>query len=211
MPGSQVNGPLEAAPPNSALQLTSGVGRRAAPASLSRLQLNAGTLGGRKRGGSNILQLPCEAPRSMANDAKLCRATGSWAITVPATFEEVNNGDSWQAHADTRIVYVSSMNVTTGASRVSAASLRATVSRRLAPPSEVERHQFTESGVEGEAQISGIDGAFELKGFTCVDGCVATCVINFGQAQHRDWALATWRSLQPHAAGATPRPWWRFW
>ena len=31
--------------PNRALQLTSGVGRRATPASLSRLQLNAGTLG----------------------------------------------------------------------------------------------------------------------------------------------------------------------
>jgi len=34
-------------PPNRALQPTIGVGRRATPASLSRLQLNAGTLGSR--------------------------------------------------------------------------------------------------------------------------------------------------------------------
>jgi hypothetical protein len=147
----------------------------------------------------------------MTNDAKQCRATGSWAILVPATFDEVDNGDSWQAYADTRVVYVSSMRVENGEGPVPAAYLRATASGKLAPPTEVERHHFVEPGVEGEAQISGTDGRFELKGFTCVDGCVATCVISFEEAQHRDWALATWKSLQPRAAVAKPSPWWRFW
>jgi hypothetical protein len=147
----------------------------------------------------------------MTSDVKQCRATGSWAILVPANFEEVNNDDSWQAHADTRFVYVSSIKVGGEDSPVPVASLRTTVSLKLAPSSEVERHQFAESGVEGEAQITSTKAGLELKGFTCVDGCVATCVISFEQSQHRDWALATWKSLRPLADAPRPNHWWRFW
>jgi hypothetical protein len=144
-------------------------------------------------------------------EVKSCRATGNWVLLVPANFEELNNGDSWQAHADTRTVYVSSMKAASGGSPVPVAALRATVSRKLGPPSAGERHDFAEAGVEGEAQVTSTDAGFELKGFTCVDGCVATCLISFQQPDQRDWALATWRSLQPLDAAVKTKPWWRFW
>ena len=141
-----------------------------------------------------------------APNVKQRRAHWDWVIQVPADFECVDNGDSWQAYADTRTVFVSSAKVVNGASPAPAASLLAVAVRGLAPPSDVERLQFEESGVQGEAQITSSEDGFELKGFACVDGAIATCVIAFERVEHRQWAVDSWRSLRP-----LPRPWWRFW
>ena len=92
---------------------------------------------------------------------------------------------------------------------VPAAALFATASKKLAPPSEAERHSFEEPGLNAGAQIAQTDTGFDLKGFTCVDGCVATCVISFAEQTDRDWAVATWGSLRPSAS--KPKAWWRVW
>jgi hypothetical protein len=128
---------------------------------------------------------------------KRCQATPSWTISVPLDFITIDNGDSWQAHADTRVVYVSSMTVETGGSAVLAPVLRATLARSLEPASEGERHELQESGVVGDAQIISTADGFELKGFACTDGDLATCVISFEQRDHREWAVSTWQSLRP--------------
>ena len=140
----------------------------------------------------------------MAEDTKQCRATGDWTIIVPRNFAEIDNGDSWQAHAGTRCVYVSSMSVAGVNGAVPAAALFATASRKLAPPSEAERHSFEESGRHAGAQIIQTATGFDLKGFTCVDGCIATCVISFVEQTDRDWAVATWRSLRFSASKPKP-------
>jgi len=117
----------------------------------------------------------------MAEDTKQCRPMKGWTIVVPRNFAEIDNGDSWQAHAGMRCVYLSSMRVANANGVVPATALFATASRKLAPPSEADRHSFEEPGLNGGAQITQTDTGFELKGFTCVDGCVATCVISFAK------------------------------
>src|ERR1051325_5837112 len=113
----------------------------------------------------------------MAEDSKQCEAMDGWTIVVPRNFAEIDNDDSWQAHSGMRCVYVSSMRVADANAPVPAAALFATASRKLAPPSEAERHSFEEPSLNAGAQITQTDTGFDLKGFTCVDGCVATCVI----------------------------------
>ena len=145
----------------------------------------------------------------MAEDTKQCGAMDGWTIVVPSNFAEIDNGDSWQAHSGGRCVYVSSIRVTDGNGPVPAAALFATASRKLAPPSEAERHSFEEPGLNAGAQITPTDTGFDLKGCTCVDGVVATCVISFVEQTDRDWAITTWKSLR--FSVSKPKPWWRLW
>ena len=145
----------------------------------------------------------------MAEDTKQCRAIDGWTIVVPRNFAEIDNGDSWQAHSGTRFVYVSSIRVTDANGPAPAAALFATASKKLAPASEAERHSFEEPGLNAGAQIMPTEAGFDLKGFTCVDGVVATCVISFVDQTDREWAVNTWRSLCFTAS--KPKPWWRLW
>ena len=131
----------------------------------------------------------------MAKDTRQCRTTGGWTIVVPRNFAEIDNGDSWQAHEGTRCVYVSSMKV----ADANGAALFASASKTLAPATEAELHSFEEPGLKAAAQITLTDTGFDLKGITCVDGCIATCVISFAEQTDREWAIATWRSLRPPA------------
>lgn len=134
------------------------------------------------------------------SDMKRCQATPTWTISVPSDFTAIDNGDSWQAQDDTRVVYVSSMKVANGGSPVPATVLRASLARSLEPASADERYQLEEPGVAGDAQIISTADGFELKGFACTDGDLATCVISFEQGDHREWAVSTWQSLRPTSA-----------
>jgi hypothetical protein len=145
--------------------------------------------------------------KPMTEEKKQCHATGDWTISAPTHFVEVDNGDSWQSHDDTRCVYVSSLKVSDGHSVVPAASLRATISKKLAPPTEVERYTFEDSGLVSEAQVSSYDdGGHELKGFSCVDSYLATCMLSFQRPEHRGWAKKTWQSLRHLSVTAKSRP-----
>lgn len=142
----------------------------------------------------------------VVEENKKCRPAAGWTIVVPRGFAEIDNVESWQAHEAARFVYVSSMAVTGPTGAAPAAALFATASKRLA--ADADRHSFDERGLYACAQISNTGSGFELKGLTCVDGHVATCVINFAAPTDRDWAIATWKSLRFEA---TRKPWWRFW
>lgn len=143
---------------------------------------------------------------TIVEENKTCRPVGGWTVVVPTTFAEIDNGDSWQAHEAARCVYVSSLVVTGPMGAAPAAALFATASKRLA--ADADSDSFEERGLYASAQISETASGFELKGFTCVDGHVATCVISFAAPTDRDWAIATWKSLRFEP---TPKPWWRFW
>jgi hypothetical protein len=144
----------------------------------------------------------------MTEGTKRCAATPSWSIAVPVQFSEINNSDSWQATADTRCVYVSSIKVGGGDKGPPPASaLCAASSSTLGKAPSAERLRFEQSAMVGAAAIQHLDIGFELRAVMCVDGCVATCVINFENHEHRNWAIETWQSLR----AVEKKPWWRLW
>ena len=128
---------------------------------------------------------------------KHCRATGDWTIAVPTEFAMELDDDSWMAYEGDRCVYVASVAVRADGRDPLARSLYESASKKLAPATaEIERFSHDEAGLVGGAQIRRDGDRFELKGLMCADGSVATCAIWFVRAEHRDWALATWRSLR---------------
>jgi len=118
--------------------------------------------------------------------------TGSWSILIGAEFEVVNNGDSVQAVAGERTVYVSSLQV--GAPvPVPGDQLRAVASRRLGAG---ERISHAVSACQGDATVSRVGDKWRLEGTMCADGTVATCMVDFNAAEDRAWAESVWRSLE---------------
>jgi hypothetical protein len=120
--------------------------------------------------------------------------TGHWSISVPRHFRVVDNGDSWQAHQGERIVYVSSLAVQDVGSPVTPDALCVTAARAFAEGGE--RHSHSAGSIRGVAEIRREADHWQLKGFMCADGTVATCVIDYASPQDREWALAVWRSLE---------------
>jgi hypothetical protein len=144
----------------------------------------------------------------LTEPTKRCVATPRWSVSVPCHFEETNNGDSWQAFADSRCVYVSSMKVGGGAKEATAAVLCASAAKRIGTSPPAARLRFAELDLIGEAELKNPEQGFELRGVMCVDGGVATCVISFSEQRDRDWAIGTWQSLRPLEE---EKPWWKFW
>ncbi len=122
--------------------------------------------------------------------------TGDWTIAVPPEFELIDNGDSWQAHSGNRVVYVSSIAVRDAGGEVTPAdALRATATRTFGE-SGSERLSYSEGTLRGEAEVRRESGHWQLKGFMCARGTVATCVVDYGDPQDKAWAVATWQSLK---------------
>ena len=98
---------------------------------------------------------------------KRCKATGQWTVEVPKDFSEIDNGNSWQAHSGSRVVYISSLEVSNLGAPTPAASLCATMSTKLAPPSEGQRVRFEADGRVGEVQIAvsagGVFGSYDKR------------------------------------------------
>ncbi len=120
---------------------------------------------------------------------------GEWTILLPPEFETIGNGDSWQAHSGGRVFYVSSLRAgNRGASRTPAAALRATAVRTF--PKQVARRLNHEHGtVCGDAEIRPENQAWQLKGFMCADGVVASCVADYRDPDDEAWAVSMWESL----------------
>jgi hypothetical protein len=122
---------------------------------------------------------------------------GGWSLDLGAEFQLIDNGDSIQAAAGDRVLYLSAMRVATATSLPSVAQLRATASGSLRSTERLSHRGFA---VEGEAEIRRDADSFALHGFMCADGSVATCVINFGQPTDAAWAESVWRSLTRDAS-----------
>ena len=122
---------------------------------------------------------------------------GSWRFNLDAEFQLIDNGDSVQAVAGDRVVYVSAMRVGAVAEVPSAAQLRMTASRTLRSS---ERMSHAAGGVEGEAEVRREADSFALHGFMCAPGAIATCVISFRRPGQAEWAESLWRSLTRSAS-----------
>jgi hypothetical protein len=130
---------------------------------------------------------------------KRVSATGNWTVNIPTGLAVIDNTDSWQAHDDHRIVYVSSLAVTDkNGGATSAREIAASTARKLPPGPD--REETTREGsaslILGAAviQVAGNLG-WELRGYMAADGTVALCVIDYDTHTLRDWAVETWRSL----------------
>ena len=121
---------------------------------------------------------------------------GAWSVLVAPGFQTIDNGDSWQAYCDSRVVYVSSLAVETpDGIKTPKEAIRAAATKRFALPAQ-GRLIRENSGLCGEAEIARDGAVLRLKGFMCVDGSVATCVIDYAEEQDKDWAIRTWESLE---------------
>lgn len=117
---------------------------------------------------------------------------GGWTFEIDAEFQLIDNGDSIQAVAGDRALYLSAMRITAANKTPTAAELLATVSRSLRLTERLSHHA---AGVEGVAEIRRDTDSFALHGFMCAAGTVATCVVSFGAPQEAPWAESVWRSL----------------
>jgi hypothetical protein len=123
-------------------------------------------------------------------------AVGGWTILLAPGFKTVLNGDGWQAYADGRVIYVGVLGVKDSSGRPPPAEeLRTTAARKFAGARE-PRLVHESAGVCGEAIVAEEGGAFQLKGFMCSAGTIATCIIDFQNESDKEWAIASWKSLE---------------
>jgi hypothetical protein len=125
------------------------------------------------------------------------RATGPWSFVIGPEFELIDNGDSVQAAVGQRVVYVSSKSVSSNGVPVGAAEIRASATRSFDSSAILVHVSETE---EGDAQIRQEPNSLRLYGTMCSRGTIATCVIDFPDRQHEQWAISVWRSLVCGAA-----------
>jgi len=131
---------------------------------------------------------PSPAPHRVAT-------TGRWSIAIPHGFRLIDNGDSWQAYEGERIVYVSSMAVQDAeGSPTASEALCVTAARALGEGTE--RHSHSTNTVQGAAEVRREADHWQLNGFMCAPGTIATCLIDYPSPHDEDWALTVWRSLE---------------
>ena len=128
--------------------------------------------------------------------ARRSPTVGDWTIAIPSDFELIDNGDSWQACKDDRVVYIGSLSANRAKGRkVPARELHAMGAKKLDGAGPGERSRITTANLMGEAQIARTESGWQLTGFMVTDGVIATCVIDFQEESGKGWALSTWQSL----------------
>lgn len=125
-------------------------------------------------------------------DAERVRATGPWSFVIGPEFELIDNGDSVQAAAGQRVVYISSKSVSSKGVPVNTAEIRATAARSFDSGAVLAHVAETE---EGDAQIRQESDSLRLYGTMCSEGTIATCVIDFPDRDDEPWAISVWKSL----------------
>jgi hypothetical protein len=143
----------------------------------------------------DIERVPADKGVPVTQSWRRTPTVGEWTILQPPEFQTIDNGDSWQTYSGGRVFYVSSLRVgDPGASRTPAAALRATAARTL-PKQAARRLSHEHGAVCGDAEIRPEGKAWQLKGFMCADGVVATCVADYPSQDDEAWAVAMWESL----------------
>ena len=130
------------------------------------------------------------------------RVTADWTIMISTKFKIIENEDSWQAQDENRVVYVSSLSVDDPSDKRPAPSGRDLCAQAGKKLGSKDRLRFSEGDLHGEAEITANDGKFQLMGVVCATGAVATCVIDYDDERHREWAISTWKSLRHRETGA---------
>jgi hypothetical protein len=139
---------------------------------------------------------PWDKRTSQGEDWSRTGTMGAWSVLLAPGFRTIDNGDSWQAYRDSRVVYVSSLAVEEpDGSKTPKEAIRVAATRRFALP-EPEWLIRDNPRLCGVAEIAPDGAVLRLKGFMCVDGSIATCVIDYAEQRDKDWAIRTWESLE---------------
>src|SRR5438270_3524059 len=96
-----------------------------------------------------------------------------WSIEIPSDFEQIDNGDSWQAvdASASRIVYVSAMSI---GGPLDAPNADQLLGGGGAEGGSVE---YSNGDLRGRAHVSTENGGSVVEAISAVRGHVATCVI----------------------------------
>jgi hypothetical protein len=129
----------------------------------------------------------------MTNGKVKIYLTNNWSIIIEADFEQINNGDSWQAYKAERIVYVSTMTIKDKDNNdVLADTIREETAK---PPTGQKQFSFEDKNRLGVAELKRDKKGWQLDSFMCTNGNLAACVINFYDESNLEWALEVWKSL----------------
>ncbi len=147
-----------------------------------------------------LLGLGCwfAATAHAGSDLIRVQAAPSWTIAIPRGFEQIHNGDSWQAADDERVIYVSSMRVSGGPNESLVAAADGMTAKVLtdAPGRTGPIIQYHADDAEGRAAVFLGKEGFNMKGFMMAKGRVAMFVVSYADPKHQSWAADTWRSLR---------------
>jgi hypothetical protein len=121
---------------------------------------------------------------------------GSWTADIPEGLTRIDNGDSWQAHDERIVVYVSSLSIPDqlGGKRPRT-EIAAVAADSMSASTEAEYLSYDNGVVVGHAAVGPAEGGWRLTGNTAADGTLATCIIDFADPDDRDRVEGIWRSL----------------
>jgi hypothetical protein len=119
-----------------------------------------------------------------------------WQIKIPGSFAERSEDGSWSAWDEERTIWVSTMEV----KKKDGTPVEA---RELLEAMELpagETFQHKDGSMQGkacllEAEENG-EKTFQLRGYTAIEGRVATCTICISSAAHSTWAVEQWKMLK---------------
>jgi|WetSurSiteA1Bulk_404760.scaffolds.fasta_scaffold16852_3 hypothetical protein len=129
----------------------------------------------------------------MENEKVKFYLSNNWSIIIETDYEQIDNGDSWQAYKDEQIIYVSTLKIKDKYNKVSPVGEIRDISKKKF----VGKKQFSfEEGQRlGAAELNRINKGWQLDAFMCTNGNLAICVINFKDETALNWALDVWKSL----------------
>jgi hypothetical protein len=123
--------------------------------------------------------------------------TDGWSIEIPGEMtEEWDEEGLWTAHDTGRAVFFKSYRLSKDDG--SKPATREILDGLTLP--EGRRIGHRKEGMVGRAALvvpdRGDDDGWRLAGHNVVDGGLAVCNVLFRDPEERDWAIATWRSLE---------------
>jgi hypothetical protein len=129
-----------------------------------------------------------------------------WSITIPGAMAEQwePEGENWSAWDGRRTVWFHRWTFSKKTGGVPSAEEVLAMAEKQLP--EGERFEHRTPRVLGLAALAPHEedgkAMLNLKAFSAVPGGLALCNVFFDDPADRDWAVATWHSLEPPAPPA---------
>ena len=123
------------------------------------------------------------------------QAIGAWSISIEPHFKTKHNQDSWQAFDEDRFIYISATSVNDHNGLPVPAKALSQIAKNQLINSDSSIIEFEKSDLFGSAVIIKNEEGYQLNGFVCALGSIATCVIEYIIQEDEVWAKEVWESL----------------
>jgi hypothetical protein len=135
-------------------------------------------------------------------DGERIAVFSGWSIVVPRKFKHEDQGSSWRASDERRVVTVKLQDVSVaGGGKASLEDLAGQGDAWLKSLAPGDRILHDGSAARGQAIVRIRQEGWELEGYMASDGSVVVCVID-AEDPFKDWAISTWRSLEKKNGGS---------